>query len=198
MSIDDPMGGIFERLGISKGHKESAKKYRQVSFEVACVKRILTWALSARQVTKLVKQAAADSASGQPDFEWLYHQFETFPLRFAALPRLQANWHITSLWGTQFAKHPMVKAYHDAAEEMDVNLDHDNFAILTRCTNWNGTSVLALHNLKISVDTTKRVEEHGTGDKQNTRIIRVYRNRLYCIDDLISMMELVGKNWTGE
>jgi hypothetical protein len=198
MSIDDPMGGIFERLGISSGHKESSKKYRQVSFEVACVKRILTWALPARQVTKLVKQAAADSASGQPDFEWLYHQFEGFPLRFAALPRLQANWHITSLWGNQFAKHPIVKAYHEAAEEMDVDLAHGNFAILTRCTNWHGTSVLSLHNLKVSVDTTKRVEDHSTGDKHNTRIIRAHRNHLYCIDDLISMMELVGKSWTGE
>lgn len=197
MSIDDPMGGIFSRLGMRAGQKESADTYRRENLEVACVKKILTWAFQGKSITNLLRTARDESATGNPNFAWLNHQFSGFPLQMVAVDRIRANWHITNIWGNQFAKHPMFVLYHEIAEQYNVNLDEEKFALLTRCTNFDGSSILAMHNLKVAVDTTVNVAEHDGGDKHNTRIVRVYRNRLYCIEDLLSMMALVGRAWAG-
>jgi hypothetical protein len=198
MSLDDPMGGIFERLGQPGTYKEAAQQYRRESFQVACVKRILAWAFPGRQTVKFVKLAEVESATGVPDFNWFHHHFQSFPVMLAGVNITGANWHLSNLWGNKFAKHPIYQAYHEAAEVANVDLDKEGFALLTRCTNFDGTAVLAMHNLRVAVDTTKCVEEHGIGNKHNTRIVRIYRNRLYCIEDMLSMLELIGRDWASE
>jgi hypothetical protein len=198
MSIDDPMGGIFERMGLASERKEARNAYRNKTFEVACVKRILGWACPNRSIASFAKAAKQVSASDELDFAWLAQHFQGFPIYLHAVPRLQANWHLTNLWGNQFGKHPMFVLYHEAAEALGVDLNKTKFALLTRCTSFNGSSIIAMHNLKIAVDTSVSVSEHGIGDKHNTRIVRYYRNRLYCIEDVLSMMELVGREWASE
>lgn len=178
--------------------REQQQQEAVAAFEETLVKRILRRGNVNVPIGRAKKDAQQLIGESFMSFAWFRRRFPSFPLYMAAVKiPFTHEIKVGQLFGAEFAKLPFWKAYHLAAEQLDIDIQNERLALFF---SWagiaQGGSAMVLHNYPIA---SQNVIDPHTRTERGTRLIRPYGNDppvVYVIEAMDDFLESVGDDWS--